>query len=115
MSSKWLKLRRKEINISQDELALRLQLAGQNISRGTVSHWEIDKTPIPLKEPEFANALANALELPVMDLLQRAGFIQSSELSLEASRAAAIVEALPPERRKAAIGILEELFNLKEG
>ena len=95
--------------ISQDDLAARLQLAGQDISRGTISHWERGRNEIPLNDPVFTRGLARALELPLIDMFYRAGYIDSNALSEEANRAAAIVEAMTPDRKRTALAVLEQL------
>lgn len=109
MKQNWIKQRRKEIGITQEELARRLQLSGQDVSRATVSHWEIDHAPVPMKAPEFVTSLSRALELPLIDMLYRAGYIESKDLSEEANRAAAIVEAMTPDRKRTALAVLEQL------
>ena len=109
MNNHWLKIRRKELMISQDDLASRLQLVGQDISRGTISHWEIGRNEIPFNDPDFTKGLARALELPLIDMFYRAGYIDSKDLSEEATRAAAIVEAMTPDRKRTALAILEQL------
>src|SRR5690606_28147374 len=106
----WLKQRRNEIHISQDELASRLQLKGHNISRATISHWEMGRTPIPFKDGDFAQGLADSLEMTVADMLSQAGYLHSSEFSEIAYRAAAMIEAMTPSRQKTALVLLEQLL-----
>lgn len=109
----WLKKRRRELYLNQDDLSARLQLAGFDISRQTVSHWETDRRSVPLDNPQFVEALANALELNVMELLVIAGYIKNSKFGEDATKAAALVDSMPANRRKMAVGILEQL--LREG
>lgn len=106
----WLKQRRTELHISQDELAARLQLHGHGISRATVSHWEINRTPIPFTDIVFTQNLADALELTVEEMLLRAGYLDTSDFSEQAYKAAAIIDAMPPERQKTALILLEQLL-----
>lgn len=109
--SNWIQSRRKQLGLSQDQFAAQLQLKGQNVSRGMVSHWEIGKYPPPLNDPEFVNAFADVLKLSVVEVLNRAGFNFSSDGTSEAAkRAALIVDQLPPSRQKLALGILERFL-----
>jgi transcriptional regulator with XRE-family HTH domain len=80
MKADWLKTRREQLQISQEELSNRLQALGINTSRATVSHWETDRYNIPLDNAEFRQALATVLRLSIVDLLIAAGFeIQSKK------------------------------------
>ncbi|MBK9745783.1 MAG: helix-turn-helix transcriptional regulator [Chloroflexi bacterium] len=75
----WLSVRRRELGISQDELAVRLQIAGLDFVRSTISNWERGRANPPLDDPEFRRVLANVLELTLDDLLQRGGYIVKQE------------------------------------
>jgi transcriptional regulator with XRE-family HTH domain len=105
----WIKQRRKELNISQEELSARLQIMGFDIARATVSHWEMGKHYPPIHDMDFAIALSKALEITTYDLLQRAGYI-TSEFGENAGRAAAIIDALPPDQQDFALVMLEQLL-----
>jgi transcriptional regulator with XRE-family HTH domain len=109
----WLKQRRRELHLSQEELSIQLQLAGFDVSRATVSHWETGRNTIPLDNPNFVEALANSLNMGIMELLASAGYIKYSKFGEDATKAAALVDSMPASRRKMAVGILEQL--LREG
>lgn len=107
----WIKDRRQQLRISQDDLAARLQTHGIDITRGTISHWEMGRHNPPLDNPLFANALAEALNMSVTEVLMKAGYALSLEgYSDDARQAAAIVNRMPPRRQRLAVGILEKLL-----
>lgn len=105
----WLKERRSELHLSQDQLAKRLQLAGLNVTRSTVSGWENGWFSPPLKDADARRILADALGISVIELLRLAGFevLTETEYSAAAQRAALIVEGLPPDKQRLALEILE--------
>lgn len=108
----WLKDRREELELSQEELAARLQVDGINISRSGVSAWETGRNNPPLEEETFRKALAHALRLSVHELLIRAGFeTLSSKQSREAEIAANLIDRMPAEKREMALRILEAMHN----
>lgn len=74
MVRNWLKQRRTDLHLSQEELATLLQLRGLDISRATVSHWEMGKYPPPFDNAVFVNALAGILKLSVIEVLAHAGY-----------------------------------------
>lgn len=113
MIDNWLVKRRKELRLSQEELARQLQIAGLDYARATISHWETGRYSPPLDDPEFRRVLANALQVSIQDLLQMAGYEIDPDHSKDARRAADIVDQLPAYKRALALGLLEQL--LKEG
>jgi transcriptional regulator with XRE-family HTH domain len=93
----WLWKRREELNLSQEELAARLQIAGFNISRASLSNWENGKANPPLHDPIFRKALADALQVSRRNLLELAGYeVSGTTYSEPAERAADLIETLPP-------------------
>ncbi|MDQ7026087.1 MAG: helix-turn-helix transcriptional regulator [Anaerolineae bacterium] len=49
MNNSWLRLRREELNMNQDELLEKLSTAlGRDLNRATISHWETNKRRISL-------------------------------------------------------------------
>jgi len=64
---KWLKERRKQLGYSQDDLARFLQLAGFDVLRATISHWETGRFTPPLGNPAFVAELARILKLDVLN------------------------------------------------
>lgn len=103
--------RRKELELSQEELTARLQTEGCNVSRSTLSNWENSKFQPPLHDKTFRSALARALKMSVRELLQSAEYeIVESAHTEEAQRAAYIIDQLPQDKRVIALGILEHLL-----
>ena len=111
--SSFIKERRRELKISQEDLAYRLTNFGFDTSRSAISHWEQGKYYPPLDNPKFANALASALEMNVRSVLIQAGYDFQVEGSDVATKAAALIDKMPPSRQMTALVLLEQL--LKEG
>lgn len=110
----WIKERRIELNINQDELAARLQTLGIDVTRGTVSHWENGRHPVPLHDTQVRQALSKALRMSIRGMLIQAGFeIADAEHSEAAERAAYIINQLPEAQQQLAIQILEQF--MKQG
>ncbi len=110
MKTNWLRARREELHLSQEELSARLQVAGLNISRATVSHWETERYNIPLDNPELRHVLANILRMNIADMLLAAGYeISEGKRSPAARRAADIVDHLPPDAQGLALDYLQVL------
>lgn len=108
----WLKRRRTEIGISQEALARQLQLAGQDVSRAAIGHWETDRYDPPLQNEDFRRALANILQIDTGELLREAGYeVLNSKHSRLAERAAYLIDQMNPEDQKKALKILEALVN----
>jgi transcriptional regulator with XRE-family HTH domain len=105
----WLRQRREQLHINQEELAARLQLAGFDIARSSISHWENDRFKPPFNDPEFTKAFASVLKLSVNSMLKQAGYEIVTDLSENARHAAEIVDSLPADRQRLAIGLLEQL------
>ncbi len=110
MRTSWIRERRGELHITQEELAARLQLAGLDVTRATVSHWENGRHALPLENPIYAKAIADALKLSVRDVLILAGYdVSQKQPSRAAQRAAHIIDSLPKDKQDLAIRILEQL------
>ncbi len=110
MNNIWLRERREQLGLNQGDLAARLQVAGFNVDRSSISHWEIGKHKPPLENPEFRKALAQALRVSIPTLLKMAGYEIAVEYSDDARLAAEIVDQLSPARKKLAINLLEQLL-----
>jgi transcriptional regulator with XRE-family HTH domain len=106
----WITKRREQLRINQDELAARLQLAGFDFTRGSISHWENGRHEPPLQNPEFRKALADALKMSVPSLLVAAGYEITARHSENAMRAADIVDQMPDDKQELALGILEHIL-----
>lgn len=108
--SNWISKRREQLGITQGDLAARLQIAGLDVTRATVSHWEKGRYHPPLHEPEGRRALSIALKMSIPSILTAAGFEISAKYGEDALKAAEIVEQLPEDQKRLAIGILEQIL-----
>lgn len=105
----WIKERREALGLTQEQLVAKIQTNGYNVSRGTLSHWEMNKTLPPLHIPACANALSIALRMSVLNVL-RAGGYNIQESSEKAKRAADLVNQLPLKEQDTALDLLEVLL-----
>lgn len=105
----FLRQRRAELQISQQELADRLSERGQETSYARVSHWETGRNQPPIELVAFRNALALSLEMTVDDLMRTLGYITSGNLSENAIQAAQIIERLPNDAQELALDLLHQL------
>lgn len=105
----WLKRRRGEINLTQEELASKLQLAGFDIARATVGHWETGKVAIPLHDPRFIKTLSGILYMPMPTILKLAGFEFGDKHHEISEEIAYLVDDLPPEKQELALRLVQQL------
>lgn len=105
----WLRQRREQLHLSQEDVISKLQLQGINVSRSSLSNWENQKFNPPLEETEFRNAIAQVLSMSVSELLTMAGYEINETKSRESVTAAAIVERLPPAAKEMAMDYLSML------
>lgn len=110
-SMNWIRERRDEIGISQDDLARRLQLEGETIDRSAIGHWENDRRVPRLNNRRFRQALAKALELDEAELLLKSGYHLYSEHTESGEEGAHIIDRLDPYRQDLAIRLLKALEN----
>lgn len=108
-SMRWIRDRRKELKMSQDELAQQLQLLGVDVTRGSVGHWETGHARPPLDNPEFVAAFSKALRLDINTILRNAGYSVITEHSIHGEQAAILVDQLPEDKKQLAIRLLEQL------
>lgn len=107
----WIKARLDKLGIKQKDLIARLESSGYEYSQSTVSAWMNGKYQPPFQNREFTIALAAALRMPVNAMLAEAGYeIKENGHTDEGRQAAYIVDQLPQEKRKLAVGILEQLL-----
>lgn len=110
MQANWLRDRRKELEMQQSELVARLELAGFNVGRASISHWENGRYDVPLDDPNFRQAIAKALKLSESEILERAGYqVVVAPRSEDARRAASIIDRLPEPARELALEYLQML------
>ena len=110
MGNNWFRSYRDRSGLSQEELVARLQLAGIDISRGTLSNWETGRVSIPLGDRDLRWALANVFRLSVPDLLKAAGYEIELGGTEWSRRAAWVVDQLPEADRDFALEMLERLL-----
>lgn len=112
--SGWIKDRRIELGLNQDELTARLQTLGIDVTRATVSHWENGRYQPPMHDAEFRKSLAIALRMSIKAMLIQAGYeVADTTHSEAAERAAYIIDHLPPDQQQLAVQILEQF--MKQG
>jgi transcriptional regulator with XRE-family HTH domain len=105
-----LRRRREQLGLSQGELASKLQDAGLEITRATVSHWETGRHPSPFDSVSAISALAEILGISLTDLFKTATYELAAEGLSEAARAAALtVDRLTPEGQQIALQQLKAL------
>ncbi len=107
----WLTKRRKEVGLeTQSDLEARLQLAGFNVTRAAISHWENNRNNPPLDDPDFRQVLARILRLSPHEILKLAGYeVDKPQHTAAGERAASIIDHLPPEKQELAIRLIEQL------
>jgi len=106
----WLKESRERLNLKQDDIAARLQLAGFDFTRGTISHWENGRHELPMHDAAFRQALADALRLDERTMLRLAGYqVQEVRRSEAADRVAHLIDQLPPDKQELAVRLVEQL------
>lgn len=106
----FIRQRRNELEISQDELVARLNLRGIAITKGGVGFWERGRNLPPIEDVDFREALALSLEVDVNELMESIGYIKTdSQRSSDALFAASIIDRLPPKVRTIAIEYLKIL------
>lgn len=110
MNVDWIRKRRIELDLNQEELAARLQVSGFSATRASISHWENGRHMPPLDDPNFRQSLAKALKLRESEMLERAGYqVVVSPQSEDARRAASIIDRLPEPARELALDYLQML------
>jgi transcriptional regulator with XRE-family HTH domain len=107
--SNWLKTLREQNQITQEELAVRLQLQGMNTSRSSIASWETGKHDPPLNNREFRIALSQILRVSIKSMLKMAGYEVDQEHTALGERAASIIDQMPEDKQQLAIKLLEQL------
>ena len=110
MNRGWLKTYRKKLNLTQEELAARLQVSGFEVTAAALSHWETGRYKPPLHDIEFRNAMASILRISQQELLAAAGYETEQHHTELGERAADIVDSLKPDQQRLVIGILEQFL-----
>ncbi len=105
----WIKRRRAELKLTQEQVTARLGVNGLALSRSTYGHWETGKYNPPLHDPNARQALANALELDVKEMLVIAGYEVAEEENEVVMRIAIIASKLPEDLQRHALEYLKIL------
>jgi transcriptional regulator with XRE-family HTH domain len=109
VSMEWLKKRRKQLGLSQEEFANRLQLAGYGVSRASIGQWETGYARPQLDNPDFVKALSIATELDINTVLQYSGYNVITQHSSTAEQIAALVDKLSEDKQRLALALIEQL------
>lgn len=111
MDNLWIRRRRKEIHITQLELATRLVEQGYPCTEATISHWELGRHSPPLDDVRFVEMFAKALHLSIRDLLDLAGYqVTNTPKSKYAEQAAYLVDQMNPDKQHLAVKVLEAML-----
>jgi transcriptional regulator with XRE-family HTH domain len=70
-----IRMRRRELGLSQDELAERIRIFGVSVRQTEISRIELDKVTLPGQDR--LEAIAQALDLSLGELLSRSGWTQA--------------------------------------
>lgn len=106
----WLRQRRDELGLTQEELTAKMQVEGVEMGRSTLSHWETERYKPPLSDEKSRAAIARALKLSVKEVLKRSGYDVAEVHSNAAERAAHIVDQLDSETQDKVVKMLEALL-----
>jgi transcriptional regulator with XRE-family HTH domain len=113
-SEHWLRTLRQRAQLTQEELATRLETEGWSTSRSAVNNWESSKSEPPLSDPQFRQALSNALRVKVRLLLKYAGYEVDTEYhSVVSEQIATLVDQLPADKQELALKLVEQLAGHK--
>jgi len=108
--NQYINYRRHQLGLSLAQLAAKLSEFGYHAERQTISHWEKGRNNPPIDDRVFRQALARALEVDVNTMMSQMGFIvNQSDRSPEALLGADLIDSMPPDKRRLAVGILEQL------
>lgn len=108
MNYQWMQERRKELRLSQEELANRLQAEGWDISRSSVSAWEQGYNNPPVDKEGFLTVLSTVFKMSVPEILAAFGYQTSVEAtSPEIIRATELMRKLPSNAQKEALEHIE--------
>jgi transcriptional regulator with XRE-family HTH domain len=107
----WIRERRKELRLTQEDLTRLLQLEGFDYQRSAIGHWETGHNTPPTDDPAFVAALAKILKLDHLTILQMSGHQIRIHHSEEAERIARLIDELPADRRKLALKLVEQLMD----
>lgn len=104
----WIQTRRKQLGLSQEDLATRLQLLNIDVGRGAISHWEQGRYP-PRQDAKFVMAMAEALEMTSLSVLLNLGHeLPSRGIAELSDYEREIIEAL---RQNDKIGAIKKIVD----
>ena len=91
----------------------RLQVAGLNVTRAAVSHWETGRNPSPLDNARDILILAEVLHINLQDILGVLVEDTTARNYSDVTRTAArLIEELPPDAQQTALEQLRSLAKL---
>ena len=106
----FLNKRKIELKYSLSDIADKVHQGGYEISVAGVGHWSTGRSVPDLSDYIIRNAIAVALQIDVNEMMDKLGYIvHENARSKEAQLAAAIVDQLPDDKKRLAIGILEQI------
>jgi len=106
----FIRLRRQELNITQQDLNDRLAARGVDGSYGRIGHWEAGRNEPPFEDDDFRAALASSLEMGEYDMLKVLGYsVQPDGKSDAAKAGATIIDRMSPAAQRAAVEVLRAL------
>lgn len=91
-------------------MARLLQLEGVAITPSALSHYELGRRALPVKDRGFVEALARVLKMAESEIYRLSGIDLAVGQSPAAERAAHIVDMLPAEKQQIALKMLESLI-----
>jgi len=110
----WIKTLRQRAQITQDDLAARLQSAGFNYTRGAINNWESGRNHPPLYDAQFRQAFSEALRVNIRTMLKVAGYeVEQTPYSPYAEQAAVLVDQLPEDKQQLALALIEHLVKVQ--
>lgn len=106
----FLNKRKTELKYSLSDIADKVHQGGYEISVAGVGHWSTGRSVPDLSDYVIRTAIAMALQVDVNEMMEQLGYIVYEHArSKEAQLAAAIVDQLPDDKKRLAIGILEQI------
>lgn len=109
MVGRLIRERREELRITQEDLGIAITLHGFNVSRSTISSWELERCHFPVRIKEARLALARALKLSEEEIAKAGDLLVETDFSENALKAASIIDRLTEETQETAIIILSAL------
>jgi len=102
--------RRKELDLSLNDVADALAEKWKPVSDGAVGHWATGRNQPKLNDPQLREAIASILQVDVNEMMDLLGYIIAEDSrSKEAQIAAMIVDSLSSQGKELALDYLHTL------